>query len=81
MCSVVEANPAAVLSDMGGLLRVIAGWRGVDNTRMVHRLGGLLLNFKGGLEAQGEVGIQQWQAVMASLDPPRREMISTVYGV
>jgi len=81
MCSVVEANPAAVLPDMGGLLRVIAGWRSIDNQRIVHRLRGLLLNFKAGLEAQGDAGVQQWQAVMASLDPQRREMISTVYGV
>ena len=82
LCSVVELNPGAVLPDLPGLVRVIAGWRSVDNSRMVQRLGGLLLNFKAALEAQGDAGRQQWQQVInSSLDAQKREVISSLYGV
>ena len=80
MCSVVEANPATVLADLPGLLRVIGQWRMVDNARMVHRLGQLLRNFKGGLEAQGVVGAKQWTDVVGGIEPALRHSLESVYG-
>ena len=81
MCSVVESNPTAVLSDLPALLSVVCGWRQMVNERMVVRLRSLLHNFKVAFDGQGERGVQQWNQALQAVSDDKRRTLSNVFGV
>ena len=61
-------------------MRVVAQWREGGNGRMTGRLGGLVRNFKQGLEGQGVAGVQQWKGIVAAMDTNTRQALA-VYGI
>ena len=81
LCSVVESNPTAVLSDLPALLSVVCGWRQMSNERMVVRLRSLLHNFKVAFDGQGERGVQQWNQALNSMSDDKRRLLNSAFGV